>query len=68
MAAKLIGSDEAVGIAGGGGGGVKRPREWEATLTEKIYIPVGEDPDMDWVGLFLGPNGSMQEEIESETR
>eukprot|EP00240_Pyramimonas_obovata_P001321 CAMPEP_0118928658 /NCGR_PEP_ID=MMETSP1169-20130426/5863_1 /TAXON_ID=36882 /ORGANISM="Pyramimonas obovata, Strain CCMP722" /LENGTH=497 /DNA_ID=CAMNT_0006870687 /DNA_START=166 /DNA_END=1659 /DNA_ORIENTATION=- len=48
--------------------GVKRPREWEATVSEKIYLPVGEDPDFDWVGLILGPNGKTQEEIESETR
>ena len=48
--------------------GVKRQREWEATVSEKIYLPVGEDPDFDWVGLILGPNGKTQEEIESETR
>eukprot|EP00959_Pyramimonas_sp_CCMP1952_P302676 6333389-Pyramimonas_sp.AAC.2 len=63
LAAKLESDAATVGA-----GGVKRQREWEATVSEKIYLPVGEDPDFDWVGLILGPNGRTQEEIESETR
>lgn len=35
--------------------------------TEKVFIPVDEDPDINFLGLLIGPRGSTQKRLESES-
>ncbi|XP_046996163.1 protein held out wings isoform X4 [Schistocerca americana] len=37
------------------------------TLTEKIYVPVKEHPDFNFVGRILGPRGMTAKQLEQET-
>lgn len=42
-------------------------RPLSTTSTRKIYIPIKEYPDYKFIGLILGPRGSMQKEMERVT-
>jgi len=54
-------------------GGVKEPLtlpdpEGETTsLSEKVYVPVKEHPDFNFVGRILGPRGMTAKQLEQET-
>lgn len=37
------------------------------TLTEKVYVPVKEHPDFNFVGRILGPRGMTAKQLEQET-
>nr|CAD7424128.1 unnamed protein product [Timema monikensis] len=37
------------------------------TLTEKVYVPVKEHPDFNFVGRILGPRGMTAKQLELET-
>eukprot|EP00898_Chlorokybus_atmophyticus_P004598 jgi/Chlat1/5139/Chrsp33S05137 len=43
----------------------KRLREHK--FEEKIYIPVKEHPDFNFIGLIIGPRGSQQKKMEAES-
>ncbi|XP_022888785.1 splicing factor-like protein 1 [Olea europaea var. sylvestris] len=38
-----------------------------AKLVEKIYVPVKENPDYNFIGLIIGPRGNTQKEMEKKT-
>ncbi|KAL7636458.1 UNVERIFIED_CONTAM: hypothetical protein RMT77_013233 [Armadillidium vulgare] len=54
-------------------GGVKEPLQLpEAqgpplTLSEKVYVPVKDHPDFNFVGRILGPRGMTAKQLEQET-
>jgi len=37
------------------------------TLSEKVYVPVKEHPDFNFVGRILGPRGMTAKQLEQET-
>ncbi|CAH1135038.1 unnamed protein product [Ceutorhynchus assimilis] len=37
------------------------------TITEKVYVPVKEHPDFNFVGRILGPRGMTAKQLEQET-
>ncbi|KAE8738453.1 hypothetical protein FOCC_FOCC016066 [Frankliniella occidentalis] len=37
------------------------------TLTEKVYVPVKDHPDFNFVGRILGPRGMTAKQLEQET-
>jgi splicing factor 1 len=42
-------------------------RPFATKLTRKIYIPIKEYPDYNFIGLIIGPRGMTQKELEKET-
>ncbi|XP_044757561.1 protein held out wings isoform X3 [Coccinella septempunctata] len=43
------------------------PEGQPTTLTEKVYVPVKEHPDFNFVGRILGPRGMTAKQLEQET-
>ncbi|KAF7266057.1 protein held out wings isoform X3 [Rhynchophorus ferrugineus] len=43
------------------------PEGQVTTLTEKVYVPVKEHPDFNFVGRILGPRGMTAKQLEQET-
>lgn len=43
------------------------PEGMVTTLTEKVYVPVKEHPDFNFVGRILGPRGMTAKQLEQET-
>ncbi|XP_071051643.1 protein held out wings isoform X2 [Onthophagus taurus] len=43
------------------------PEGTVTTLTEKVYVPVKEHPDFNFVGRILGPRGMTAKQLEQET-
>ncbi|XP_022124294.1 protein held out wings isoform X1 [Pieris rapae] len=43
------------------------PEGMLTTLTEKVYVPVKEHPDFNFVGRILGPRGMTAKQLEQET-
>ncbi|XP_023248250.1 protein held out wings isoform X2 [Copidosoma floridanum] len=43
------------------------PEGEAVTLTEKVYVPVKEHPDFNFVGRILGPRGMTAKQLEQET-
>ena len=42
-------------------------QEDKVILTEKVYVPVKEHPDFNFVGRILGPRGMTAKQLEHET-
>ncbi|KAF0287095.1 Protein held out wings [Amphibalanus amphitrite] len=43
------------------------PQGTVVNLTEKVYVPVREHPDFNFVGRILGPRGMTAKQLEQET-
>ncbi|XP_037081473.1 protein held out wings-like isoform X2 [Pollicipes pollicipes] len=43
------------------------PQGTVVTLTEKVYVPIREHPDFNFVGRILGPRGMTAKQLEQET-
>jgi far upstream element-binding protein len=69
--ARAIAAKLGVSVATGGGGGVlgKRSADGEALglgmlKRKKVYVPVDEHPDVNFLGLLIGPRGETQKQMQ----
>jgi len=63
MAAKLSG---AIGIKGPSAAG-GATMSGAAKVRRKVYVPVEEQPDINWSGLLIGPRGETQKKLEADS-